>query len=135
MKYILMIVMVLSVFSEARSTLKELVSDDIEKPIVLMVSMNNCRYCKKQKKVIREDDVTQYIVDNFQFTEINMSLVSLPEKLQTKSAPTLFILDKDGEVISKNMGYKKKDDLMNLLKKSLKELKVYDELDYQLEFR
>jgi len=94
-------------------------TNNVEKPIFVIIKQNNCRFCEKQIKVINNSVLREYIEKNFQFTTINRSNDMIPAELQSQMSPTLFVVSKKGEVIDKMIGLQKSKTLLRRLNRSL----------------
>lgn len=121
MKKIILSLTLLFSFSFGDSTdyIKSL-TNNIEKPILVLIKQNNCRYCEKQIKVIDNSVLREYIDKNFQFTTINRSNDMIPvELLGSNVSPTIFVVTKKGTVIDEMKGLQKTKTLLKRLNRSL----------------
>ena len=95
-------------------------TSDTRDKIFVDVSAVWCGYCKKMKKsVYTDDDVANAINEKY----IPLALdgekgegVSFAAKHKIKGYPTQLILDADGNVLKKNVGYLNVNQLLNFLK-------------------
>lgn len=125
MKKIFLVPFILLSFSQAdsRDYIKSL-SNSIDKPIVVMIKQNNCRFCEKQIKVINNSVLREYIETNFQFTTINRSNDMLPEELLTSTlSPSIFVISKKGEILDEMRGLQKTQILLRRLNRALYQAK------------
>lgn len=121
MKKIILSLTLLFSFSFGDSTdyIKSL-TNNIEKPILVLIKQNNCRYCEKQIKVIDNSVLREYIDKNFQFTTINRSNDMIPvELLGSNVSPTIFVVTKKGIIIDEMKGLQKTNTLLKRLNRSL----------------
>jgi len=121
MKKIILSLILLFSFSFGDSTdyIKSL-TNNIEKPILVLIKQNNCRYCEKQIKVIDNSVLREYIDKNFQFTTINRSNDMIPvELLGSNVSPTIFVVTKKGIIIDEMKGLQKTNTLLKRLNRSL----------------
>ena len=121
MKKIILSLILLFSFSFGDSTdyIKSL-TNNIEKPILVLIKQNNCRYCEKQIKVIDNSVLREYIEKNFQFTTINRSNDMIPvELLGSNVSPTIFVVTKKGIIIDEMKGLQKTNTLLKRLNRSL----------------
>ena len=87
--------------------------------IYLDVSAVWCGYCKKMKKSVYTDDDVAYTINK---SYIPLALdgeqgegISFASKHKIKGYPTQLILDADGVVLKKHVGYLSVDQLLNFL--------------------
>jgi thioredoxin-related protein len=133
MKNIFFIFILISSFSFSK-TLKSLLENNINKPIIVLISQNHCKFCENQKKYLKDDDdLIEFIWNNFQFIELNRNKVQIPKDLSTPASPTTFIIDKEGYILYKHVGYISKDDLKAVLNKILTDIGDYNQIDQDLQ--
>ena len=122
MKKIISLLSIFIIFSLSLNakTLNQLETDSVNKPIMVVITMDNCKYCKKQKKSMKGDkELLNLINSKFQFLELNRSRVPVPSKLANRGAPTTFILSPSGKVLKKLEGFRKAPELKRALKEVL----------------
>ena len=117
MKKVILILTLITSFSFSDSTeYVSFLSNNVEKPILVMIKQNNCRFCEKQLKVINNSVLREYIDRNFQFTTINRSNDMIPAELMDGNlSPTMFVLSKKGKVVDKLVGLQKSKVLLRRL--------------------
>jgi thioredoxin 1 len=89
-----------------------------KKPIFFDAYASWCGPCKMmQKKVFTEQTVADYYNQNFVNYKQDMEIGEGPmlaNKYPLEAYPTLFFIDENGKVIRQEVGYRTKDDLLNI---------------------
>lgn len=96
------------------------------KPVFVDVSASWCGYCKKLKRNgFSDKEVGSYFNDHF----INVSIdgergegPSVAKQYNVQGYPTLFVLDKEGNVLLYSSGYMDKEQLLNFALAAVKKL-------------
>jgi len=93
----------------------------VHKPLFVVVTANHCPYCERQKRVIENNAVLRNFIDeNFQYATVNMSRVPVPGELQPiYGTPTVFVVEKSGDVVARRDGYQGARSLLNFLQQAL----------------
>ena len=123
---------VLSITIINAKTLKDAETDNIKKPIYVLVTQNNCTFCVKQKRVLKDPEMAKFIKDNFQYVEINRDRVPLSKKVYSPYSPTTFILTENGDVVDYFPGYIKSRQLKENLKASIAEVNALKRVEKDL---
>ena len=91
-----------------------------DKSVFIDVSTSWCGYCKKMKSKTYTDDK---VADALNTKYVNISIdaekgegPAIAKKYGVRAYPTQIILDAEGKLLSKNVGYLKPNELLNFLK-------------------
>jgi thioredoxin-related protein len=88
--------------------------------VYILFTNKNCSWCEKQKKVLENLKISDTLKDNI-VCYIDTDLEKeIAREYKVKSIPVHFIIDKDLNVIKKNMGYLNQEEF----KKWISNLKV-----------
>lgn len=110
-------------------TLKDALAEakSSNKPIMIDVSTSWCGYCKKMKRLTFTDkEVADYFNENFINVNIDAEKgegISIANKYEVRSFPTLVFIDKNEKVILYSEGYLNPKGLLQAGKVALKNLK------------
>ena len=86
------------------------------KPIMLKLTADNCKYCIKMDNEVLSDNEVKHLVDeNFIMLSINVSKEVVPLNLKYSVTPTFVFIDKNEKIISKLPGSWNKKDFIDLL--------------------
>ncbi len=86
------------------------------KPIMLKLTADNCKYCTKMdKEVLADNEVKLFLDKNFITVNINVDKEELPLKLKRTITPTFIFVDRNENITSKLPGSWNKKDFMDLL--------------------
>ena len=92
------------------------ISKQNNKPIMLKLTADNCKYCTKMdNEVLSDTEVKQLIDANFITVNINVDDEALPLNLKRTTTPTFIFVDKNEQITSKLPGSWNKKDFMDLL--------------------
>ena len=83
---------------------------------LVVVISNNCPYCEIFKPIL-EDVVQEYNV-NIYYLNIDSNFYNSVDLDTSVYATPTIVIYKNGKVINNIMGYKEKNDLINILKKN-----------------
>lgn len=85
-----------------------------EKKLIIMFTSDNCSWCKKQKEVLSEKNVSKEL-EKYVVAYVNVSKnKAMAKKYNVSSVPKCVMIDKDEKVLKELNGYKK--DFLNWLK-------------------
>ena len=86
------------------------------KPIMLKLTADNCKYCTKMdNEVLSDNEVKLFLDKNFITVNINVDKEALPLSLKRTITPTFIFVDKNENITSKLPGSWNKQDFMDLL--------------------
>ncbi len=92
------------------------ISKQTNKPIMLKLTADNCKFCTKMDNEVLSDRDIQLLVDeNFISVTINVSKEDLPLNLKWTVTPTFIFIDKNEKITSKLPGSWNKKDFTDLL--------------------
>jgi thioredoxin-like negative regulator of GroEL len=119
-KKILFPLLLVSIASADSTAYIKSLTNNIQKPIVVLIKQNNCRYCEKQLNVINNSVLREYLDKNFQFTTINRSNDMLPAELMDSSvSPTIYVVSKKGKILDEMKGLQQSNNLLRRLNRTL----------------
>lgn len=86
------------------------------KPIMLKLTADNCKYCiKMDNEVLSDNEVKSLVDENFIMLSINVSKEVVPLNLKYSVTPTFVFIDKNEKIMSKLPGSWNKKDFIDLL--------------------
>ncbi|PCJ66549.1 MAG: hypothetical protein COA58_07150 [Bacteroidetes bacterium] len=103
-------------------SLKEALASATEsnKPVFIDVSTSWCGYCKKMKKKVYTDHaVSDYLSKNYISVKIDAEKgegIHIAKQFDIRAYPTQIIVDKNGRVQSKNVGYQDANELLKFIR-------------------
>ena len=93
-----------------------LMSKQNNKPIMLKLTADNCKYCTKMdNEVLADNEVKLLIDENFITVNVNVDNEALPLNLKRTITPTFIFVDKNEKITSKLPGSWDKKDFVDLL--------------------
>lgn len=97
------------------------ISKQNNKPIMLKLTADNCKYCIKMDKEVLSDNEVKLLIDaNFITVNINVDKEVLPLNLSRTITPTFIFVDKNEKITSKLPGSWSKQDFIDLLNNRIK---------------
>lgn len=111
--------LMLLTFGVNAKTFTEALTNDVKKPIVVLITMNNCKYCKIQQNQINNSVIAGFLDQHFEFVSLNSSRVPLPSAVNTDAFPSIFIFDEEGNKLFEHAGVIKNKELLQELTKAL----------------
>jgi len=91
-------------------------SKETNRPIMLKLTANNCKYCiKMDKEVLADNEVKNLVNKNFITVNINVDEEELPLNLKRTVTPTFIFVNKNEKITSRLPGSWNKKDFMDLL--------------------
>ena len=89
-----------------------ILSKEQNKKLFLFFTADYCGWCHKQKQVIMEQEVL-YVLQNYIVCFVDTTKrEDLSKKYKVKTIPAYFVVDTDGQILRKNIGYKEKQDFL-----------------------
>lgn len=99
---------------------KEALSKQDKKPIFYVLSASYCEFCKKDMKLIKEDEkLSKYISDNFIAVYEERDVDIVPKYLDKEFTPIYYILGEKGEILDTLRGTQTKLGFTQFLNKNL----------------
>ena len=96
-------------------------SNENNKLIMLKITANNCKYCRKMDNEVLSDlEVQKLLSQNFITLSINVDEEYLPLGLKRTITPTFIFIDKNQKIVSKLPGSWNKSDFLELLNARIK---------------
>jgi thioredoxin-related protein len=89
-----------------------LLSKEQNKKLFLFFTADYCGWCHKQKQIIMEQEVLDVLQNYIVCFVDTTKREDLSKKYKVKTIPAYFVIDKDGQVLRKNVGYKEKQDFL-----------------------
>ncbi|CAA6817288.1 MAG: Unknown protein [uncultured Sulfurovum sp.] len=87
------------------------------KPIMLKLTAENCKYCTKMdREVLENEEVKTLLSENFISVTVNVDKEEIPLGIKREITPTFIFIDKEGKILSKLPGSWGKKDFMDLLR-------------------
>lgn len=94
-----------------------IVSKENNKPIMLKLTADDCKYCvKMDKEVLADDEVKKFLTKHFIPVSINVNKEKVPLEIKQTITPTFVFINQNGELLSKLPGSWNKKDFMDLLR-------------------
>jgi len=91
------------------------------KQLIIKLTAEHCRYCKKMDKEVFEDkDVVEKVNKNFVVLELDVNKDKLPLGITKTMTPTFFFVNEEAKIVRKIPGSWNKVDFLDLLQSSLK---------------
>lgn len=91
-------------------------SNKTDKKVFVYFGAEWCPYCKKMEHLLAEKDVSKKLSD-FVVLKLDKDLdLDLVERYNVKSIPHYMLIDKNENIIKKNVGYKNQKEFLNWLK-------------------
>ena len=96
-----------------------------KKPLIVMISEPDCRWCIKMKKGVLSDPRVQKQLERYLLVRIRRSDRVQSSKIESFDGkiPSFFLLSPKGEVVDAIVGYYKPDDFLGYLQEITEELK------------
>ncbi|CAA6817788.1 MAG: Unknown protein [uncultured Sulfurovum sp.] len=92
------------------------ISKQNNKPIMLKLTANNCKFClKMENEVLSDIGVKSLLDENFITVSFNVDKEALPLNLEKSITPTFVFVDKNEKITSKLPGSWSKKDFIELL--------------------
>jgi thioredoxin-related protein len=85
------------------------------KKVFVLFTADYCSWCEKQKEVLQEGEVLIKLKSYVICFVDTQKRKDLAEKFNVKTIPNYFILDQNGEVLKKHVGYKNAKDFSDWL--------------------
>jgi thioredoxin-related protein len=89
-----------------------ILSKEQNKKLFLFFTADYCGWCHKQKQVIMEQEVLDVLQNYIVCFVDTTKREDLSKKYKVKTIPAYFVIDTDGQVLRKNVGYKEKQDFL-----------------------
>jgi len=89
------------------------------KPIMLKLTAENCKYCvKMDKEVLENPEVKAFLSKHFITLTVNVDKEPIPLGIKRTITPTFIFIDQNEKILSKLPGSWNKKDFMDLLNKA-----------------
>jgi len=94
-------------------------AEKAHKPIFFVMVTNYCPWCRKyEKQTLSDTKVDALIHKRYIPLILNREKGAFPERFKTPIVPVTYIINhKDGSIVKKEMGYKGKRELLEILEK------------------
>lgn len=90
------------------------------KPIMLKLTAENCKYCVKMDKEVLENlEVNAFLSKHFIALTVNVDKEPIPLGIKRTITPTFIFIDQNEKILSKLPGSWNKKDFMDLLNKAI----------------
>jgi thioredoxin-related protein len=94
------------------------ISKETKRPIYILFVDKDCGWCSLQKEIYEKPEVINVLKEGFIVSFVDLSEEKeISKKYKVRSVPSHFILDSEGEVLKKIVGYKDKDKFLNFISK------------------
>lgn len=104
-------------FHDFDSGLKEAQKED--KMIMLMIHTKGCPECAYMKEVVFTQDATsKFMNDNFINVALDFKTDKIPSKFIRIGVPTFYITDKDGNIITQQIGATRGNRFLKILERA-----------------
>jgi thioredoxin-related protein len=98
-----------------------IISKQNNKPIMLKLTANNCKYCTKMDNEVLVDEEVKFLLEeNFITVNINVDNETVPLNFKQDVTPTFIFIDKNEKITSKLPGSWDKKDFIDLLNSRIK---------------
>jgi len=96
-----------------------------DKAILLLVTTESCRWCRKlESTTLQDDDVIAKISNDFIPVHLTRGKDDYPSSLKAKRVPTSFFLHSDGRPLMRSvMGYWSAEDYLSILEDAKRKIK------------
>ncbi len=96
-----------------------------KRPLLVMISEPDCRWCVKLKEQTLSDTKVQHLLEGFVRVKIRRSDRTQSGQIHAFDGkiPSLFVMTPKGEVVTSIVGYYKPDDLLDYLQEATREVR------------